>query len=174
MTGEIAQSGPDHPFLLVSILNGPANFASSARKASGKIMNRMRTRNRERSTRIQPHQRVILRDVGIFMAKLWIDSIKGVALTFVSLGAAAIDYVRGPREGGLLFYRVLRWSEQFDLWLNLYGAADGADQNEEGLFGVSRSGADTFLGKLEELTGGERERRSTATVESDPPTSQST
>src|SRR5262245_20453111 len=129
----------------------------------------MRVRTRERSSRIQPHQRVILRDVGIFMAKLWIDSLKGVALTFVSLGAAAIDYVRGPGEGGLLFYRVLRWSERFDLWLNLYGSGEDASENEEGLFGVSRSGADTFLGKLEELTGGERERRTTPSVETDPP-----
>ncbi len=116
---------------------------------------------------MQPHQRVILRDVGIFLVKLWIDGLKDVALTVVCLGAAAIDFVRGPREGGLLFYRAMRWSERFDLWLNLYGAAEAAAQNEEGLFGTSRSGSPTFLGKLEELTGGERERRSNPPEETD-------
>jgi hypothetical protein len=107
---------------------------------------------------MQPHQRVILRDVGIFLVKLWIDGLKDVVLTVVCLGAAGIDFVRGPREGGLLFYRAMRWSERFDLWLNLYGASEKAGENEEGLFGASRSGAPTFLGKLEELTGGEREK----------------
>jgi hypothetical protein len=53
----------------------------------------------------------------------------------------------------------MRWSERFDLWLNLYGASEKAGENEEGLFGASSSGAPTFLGKLEELTGGEREKR---------------
>jgi hypothetical protein len=111
-----------------------------------------------RERRMQPHQRVLLRDVGIFLVKLWIDGLKDVVLTVVCLGAAGIDFVRGPREGGLLFYRAMRWSERFDLWLNLYGASEQAAHNEEGLFGVSRSGSPTFLGKLEEMTGGEREK----------------
>ena len=118
---------------------------------------------------MQPHQRVILRDVGIFLVKLWIDGLKDVVLTVVCLGAAGIDFVRGPQPGGLLFYRAMRWSERFDLWLNLYGASEQAGENEDGLFGVSRSGAPTFLGKLEELTGGEREQRSDEPQAMQPP-----
>jgi hypothetical protein len=121
-------------------------------------------KNRE----LQPHQRVILRDVGIFLLKLWIDGLKDVVLTVVVVGAAGIDFVRGPRAGGLLFYRAMRWSERFDLWLNLYGVSEEAAQNEEGLFGASRAGSPTFLGKLEELMGGERERREPPR-ETDPP-----
>jgi hypothetical protein len=108
---------------------------------------------------MQPHQKVILRDVSIFLLKLWIDGLKDIALTVVCLGAAGIDFIRGPREGGLLFYRAMRWSEKFDLWLNLYGVSEGAGENEEGLFGMSKSGSPTFLGKLEEFTGGEREKQ---------------
>ena len=48
--------------------------------------------------------------------------------------------------------------ERFDLWLNLYAASESGSTTEEGLFGASRAGDDTFLGKLEELTGGERSR----------------
>jgi hypothetical protein len=111
---------------------------------------------RKRESRLQPHQRVILRDVAIFLVKLWIDGVKDVALTGVCIGAAAIDFMRGPRPGGLLFYRAMRWSERFDLWLNLYGAAEQAEHDPEGLFGASRAGDATFLGRLEDLTGGER------------------
>ena len=114
-----------------------------------------------RERRMQPHQRVILRDVGIFLVKLWIDGLKDVVLTVVCLGAAGIDFVRGPQPGGLLFYRAMRWSERFDLWLNLYGASEKAGENEEGLFGASRAGSPTFLGQLEQFMGGDREEPST-------------
>jgi hypothetical protein len=110
---------------------------------------------------MRPHQKVLLRDVSIFLFKLWIDGLKDIALTVVCVGAALIDFIRGPREGGLLFYRAMRWSERFDLWLNLYGVSERAGEHEEGLFGVSKSGSPTFLGQLEELTGGEREQPST-------------
>jgi hypothetical protein len=114
---------------------------------------------------MRPHQKVLLRDVSIFLFKLWIDGFKDFALTIVCLGAALIDFIRGPRKGGLLFYRAMRWSERFDLWLNLYGVSEGAGEHEEGLFGVSKSGSPTFLGKLEELTGGERGQQTTKSSE---------
>ena len=58
------------------------------------------------------------------------------------------------------FYRVLRISERFDLWLNLHGAAELAETDPDGLFGVSEAGSDSLLGALEQMTrGGDEPRR---------------
>jgi hypothetical protein len=99
---------------------------------------------------------VLIRDLLIFQLKLVLDGAKGVLVFQLSIGAAVIDFILGRPA---LFYRVLRFSERFDLWLNLYSAAEGAAEgaNEgtaegaDGLFGASRAGSDSLLGKLEEL-----------------------
>ena len=106
-----------------------------------------------------PRRKVLLRDAAIFLVKLWIDGLKDVALTAAALGALAIDLARGQKAERYLFYRVINFGERIDLWLNLYGASERGSQNEHGFFGTSRSGDSSFLGKLEELTGGEREGR---------------
>jgi hypothetical protein len=106
-----------------------------------------------------PSRSVLIRDAVIFMLKLWIDGLKDIALTAAAVFALIFDLVisRGRRK--YLFYSVVRAGERFDLWLNLYGGAKSGSHSEEGLFAGSRAGEDTFLGKLEELTGGERSRR---------------
>ena len=93
------------------------------------------------------------------MVKLWLDGLKDVALTIASVGALAIDLFGRRDNERYLFYRVVRWGERVDLWLNLYGAAGEGAESEEGMFGASRAGDKSFLGKLEEMTGGERPRR---------------
>ena len=105
---------------------------------------------------MKPPRSVLIRDAVIFMLKLWIDGLKDIVLTATALGALVLDIVRGQRADRYLFYRVIRFGERFDLWLNLYGAAEAGGRNREGFFGASKAGDDTFLGKLEELTGGER------------------
>ena len=105
---------------------------------------------------MKPARRVLLRDGLIFMAKLWLDGLKDVTLSVAALFAIAIDFLRAGQRKPQLFYRVMQFGERIDLWLNLYGAAHMGAQSEEGLFGASRAGDNTFLGKLEELTGGER------------------
>jgi hypothetical protein len=108
---------------------------------------------------MKPTRAVLLRDAVIFMLKLWLDGLKDVALTAAAAFALLVDLVRSKKSERYLFYRVIRAGERFDLWLNLYGAADAGSRSAEGLFGASKAGDRTFLGKLEELTGGERERR---------------
>jgi hypothetical protein len=108
---------------------------------------------------MKPPRSVLIRDAVIFMLKLWLDGLKDVALTAAAAFALVVDIVRGKSSERYLFYRVIRAGEKFDLWLNLYGAADAGSRHAEGLFGASKAGDDTFLGKLEELTGGERGRR---------------
>jgi hypothetical protein len=100
-------------------------------------------------------RRVIVRDLLIFLAKVGLDGVKGIVVTQVAIGAALMDLVLGGSRPGQRFYAVLRYSERFDLWLNLYGAAAGAERSGDGLFGASRAGSNTMLGKLEEMMGGD-------------------
>ena len=93
----------------------------------------------------------LVRDLLIFQLKLVLDGVKGVVLIQVSLFAALFDLLFGRPGRPLVFYNVLRLSERIDLWLNLYGASRRAEEDADGLFGTSPAGADSLLGKLEEL-----------------------
>ena len=102
---------------------------------------------------LRPSRGVLVRDLLIFLLKLWLDGLKDLVLFPVSLGAAAVDFVFRTR----IFYVVLRVGEQFDSWLNLFGASEGADRNPDGLFGTSKAGSPTLLGQLEEQIHGPEE-----------------
>jgi hypothetical protein len=100
---------------------------------------------------------VILRDLLIFQLKLFMDGAKDIVLAPLSLVAAALDLLfPGPRPGRR-FYAVMRVGERFDRWLSLFSAADKATAFEDGLFGASRAGSRSMLGKLEELVIGHEE-----------------
>lgn len=105
-----------------------------------------------------PSRGALFRDLVVFLVKLWMDGAKDVVLTPVSLFAAAVDFVFRTR----LFYRVLRMGERFDLWLNLFGASRTAGVERDGLFGASRAGDATLLGRLEQMAGGDRPVREAA------------
>lgn len=98
-----------------------------------------------------PTRGVLMRDLFLFQIKLFLDSLKDFVLLQASAYAAIVDLLFIRRTRGRCFYTVLRWSERADLWLNLYGAASGAQGDRDGLFGTSRAGEPTFLGRLEEL-----------------------
>lgn len=101
---------------------------------------------------------VLLRDLAIFQIKLLLDGAKDVLLAPLSMGAAALDVVvPGPRPGHR-FYAIMRLGEHYDQWLSLYAAADKATTLDDGLFGQSRAGSPSFLGRLEAtVIGGEEE-----------------
>jgi hypothetical protein len=103
----------------------------------------------------------LVRDLLIFQLKLVLDGVKGVVLIQISLFAALFDLLFGRPGRPLVFYNVLKLSERIDLWLNLYGASRRAEEDEDGLFGTSRAGDDTMLGKLEELVKNKVESRAT-------------
>lgn len=103
---------------------------------------------------MDPRTKVSIRDFAIFQIKLLIDGAKDGMVFTVSLVAFAIDLVFRRHGRRRFFYKVMRVSERFDLWLNLHGAAERAESHEDGLFGESLAGSDTLLGKLEELTRG--------------------
>ena len=105
---------------------------------------------------------VTLRDYVIFQLKLWLDGMKGVAVIVLSTGALVLDVIAGQGRRPRLFYTVVRASERFDRWINLYAAVERmeAGESEDGLFGASTAGEDTLLGQIEQLArGGDKPRR---------------
>jgi len=102
---------------------------------------------------------VLLRDFLIFWAKLWLDGFKDLILIQLSIVAVVVDlFFGGTRKR--LFYRVMRFGERIDLWLNLHGALSKGDGTGDGRFGASRAGAETMLGQLEQAVRGGDEPRS--------------
>jgi hypothetical protein len=68
----------------------------------------------------RPSRLVLIRDAAIFMLKLWLDGLKDITLTACAVVALVVDLFARRRADNYLFYRVVRFGEKFDLWLNLY------------------------------------------------------
>lgn len=100
---------------------------------------------------------VIIRDLLIFQLKLFLDGLKDIFLVPLSLGAAVLDLLLPGSRPGRRFYAVMRLGESYDRWLSLFAAADKACALDDGLFGASRAGSRSFLGKLEEAVVGREE-----------------
>jgi len=111
----------------------------------------------EKKPLLDRDRKVILRDLVIFQIKLLLDGLKDIVLVPVSITAAGLDLVWPTSRRGSRFYAVMTAGEKFDTWLNLFGASRLAASHAEGLFGASRAGADTLLGRLEEIVLGHRE-----------------
>ena len=98
--------------------------------------------------------RVSVRDFAIFQLKLLIDGAKDGAVFAMSFVAFGIDLVFRRHGRRRIFYQVMRVSERFDLWLNLHGATEGAEEDVDGLFGGSEAGSDPLLGQIEQMVRG--------------------
>lgn len=97
---------------------------------------------------------ILFRDLIIFQIKLFLDGLKDIVTSQIALGAAVIDFLAPGPCTGRRFYAVMGMAERFDRWLSLYGAAEKAAADEDGLFGASKAGTSTLLGRIEEwLTG---------------------
>lgn len=80
----------------------------------------------------KPSRRVIFRDLLIFQFKLWLDGLKDIVLSPLSILGFALDFFFGAAMKGSVFYKVLKLGERYDLWLNLFGAAEKAEKSREG------------------------------------------
>lgn len=108
----------------------------------------------------QATRAVTIRDFFIFQLKLFLDGLKDLALVNLSVAALLVDLISGGGRRHRLFYSVLALSERFDLWLNLNGAVERLRTTDDGLFGASRAGSASLLGRLEQaLRGGDVPRR---------------
>jgi len=100
---------------------------------------------------------VIVRDLGLFQLKLFLDGAIDLTLAPLSIAAAIVEILFGGERRGRMFYAILRFGEKADLWLNLYGASRRADA--DGLFGGSKAGSPTLLGEIEQrIRGGDEPR----------------
>jgi hypothetical protein len=99
---------------------------------------------------------VTVRDFLIFQLKLFLDGIKDFAAMWLSLFAIIVDFIAGRGKRPRLFYSVVRASERWDRWINLHSVIEEMDESDtdDGLFGASRAGDDTFVGKIEQLVRG--------------------
>jgi hypothetical protein len=77
-----------------------------------------------------------------------------VVISQIAIGAVVLDVLFPMERKGQRFYAVMARAERFDRWLSLYGSAEAADVEADGLFGASKAGADTLLGRLETLVTG--------------------
>lgn len=102
---------------------------------------------------------VTLRDFLIFQSKLFLDGMKDFLAMWLSMGAIILDVIAGRGNRPRLFYSVVRASERFDRWINLHGVLEEMDAAEstDGLFGGSRAGDDSFVGRLEKMVRGGEE-----------------
>ncbi len=103
---------------------------------------------------MDPMTKVSIRDFAIFQLKLLIDGFKDGFVFAVSFLAFGVDLVFRRHGRRRFFYKVMRVSEKFDLWLNLHGAAEKAEGDPDGLFGQSEAGSDTMLGRIERIARG--------------------
>lgn len=105
---------------------------------------------------------MILRDLLIFQIKLTLDGIKDIVLSPLAIWVAIFDIVLGGKHRGRWFYKVMRFGERFDRWLNLFESVKRADI--DGLFGGSKAGDSTFVGQIEQaVRGGDEIRKPTPT-----------
>jgi len=107
--------------------------------------------------RLKKDRSVIIRDLVIFQVKLLLDGLKDIVLSPLAVIAAGLDLIAPTSSRGRRFYMVLSVGERFDRWLSLFSVSEKASTHEEGLFGASRAGANTMLGKLEEMVLGRKE-----------------
>ena len=101
-----------------------------------------------------------LRDVVVFLLKMFLDNVRDFALMPISLAAAVIDLIfKGDREGAL-FYKVLRWGKHSEEVIDVYSAIE---QHDRGDFKIDRNfTVDGAISRLEGALVREIEKGGTA------------
>lgn len=92
---------------------------------------------------------VVLRDLLLFQMKLWLDGLKDVVLSPLSIVACILDVIFRRSDEPSLFYGVMRLGERFDLWLNLYAPAKRADASPDGLLDRESLRSRTLLDEID-------------------------
>lgn len=94
---------------------------------------------------------MLIRDFLIFELKLFLDGAMDLLLSPIGAGLFIMDLVLGGPYLGRRFYRLLRFGEKWDLWLNLYRPSRTEELDGQGLFQAGAHSADSLIGKVEEL-----------------------
>ena len=89
-------------------------------------------------------RRRLVRDVLLVQVKLLLGAARDLALTPVSLVAAAVDFVRAGHEPPRWLPLVLRLGEHSDQWIDLWAAGRHADE-------PPRENVDALLSRIENV-----------------------
>jgi hypothetical protein len=103
-----------------------------------------------------PTPRTLIRDVLMLQLKLLLDTLRDLALSPLTLAAAALDLLLSRFQPPRYFYAVLRLGERSEEWIDLWSAARGAESTD-------RENVDALLVRVEEVvrdpkTGARRAR----------------
>ena len=96
----------------------------------------------------------LIRDVAVFQVKLAADALRDLALSPVSLVAAALDLLTRGEQPGRRFYDVVRTGRRTEEWINLFGA----DHSDKSFEEPSPASLDALVARVEELVVGDHER----------------
>lgn len=89
-------------------------------------------------------RRSLIRDVLLLQLKLLLGAARDLALTPVTLAAAAIDLMLSRRHPPRYFHQVLRLGERSDHWIDVWSAARDKDAPQ-------RANVETLLASVEEV-----------------------
>ncbi len=89
-------------------------------------------------------RRKLVRDVLLLQVKLLLGAARDLALTPVTLTAAAIDFVLAGRHPPRWFYFVMRMGERSENWIDTWSAARGEHE-------PPRENVETLLLRVEEV-----------------------
>lgn len=108
------------------------------------------------STPPTPGRRQLARDVLLLQLKLLLDALRDVALSPLTLAAAALDFILAGRQPPRFFHAALRLGQRSDDWIDLWAAIRGADA-------ADRPNVDLLLARVEDIvsdpkTGARRAR----------------
>jgi hypothetical protein len=97
---------------------------------------------------------VFLRDVLVFQMKLFLDAVRDLMLSPVSIIAGVIDLISGHEPLGRYFYRVLTFGGRTETWINLFGKP-GRTQEPGGDESIT---IDSLVAQVERLVVDQYER----------------
>ena len=101
-------------------------------------------------------RRGLARDVLLLQIKLLLDALRDVALSPLTLAAAALDFILAGRQPPRFFHAMLRLGQRSDDWIDLWAAIRGTAA-------ADRANVDLLLARVEEVvsdpkTGARRAR----------------
>ena len=104
-----------------------------------------------------PDRWTLIRDLLVFQGKLFLDGLRDLILSPVSLVLGAIDLITGGPQGGHRFYRLLHFGRRTDKWINLFGNADRVFKSPKTTY-TRDSGLDDIVDQLEDLVRRQHEK----------------
>jgi hypothetical protein len=91
----------------------------------------------------------LLRDIAVLQFKLVVDGLRDFILVPVSLVVGIISLIKGGEESGSEFYDLLRLGRKSERWINLFGAAERAQDRPDADEAQPANDIDDMVTKVE-------------------------